>query len=162
MHSHLARKHGCPVAKSARPKAKAYTQHATRRPPPWHAEPRWQGNRLGLGIRAGFLRTESMPFFPHGIIFDGIHDKLLKCLDVLEKGCSNPRTLLRFKSTHKLEQAYSGALKMLGLRLRPERVQQSTAAGELTEAYLGAPFTDWTRPQPQNWTKPAALGEKQG
>ncbi|CAE7209039.1 unnamed protein product [Symbiodinium necroappetens] len=118
-------------------------------------------------------------------------DKLLRCLDVLEKGCCNPATLLRFRSTHKLGQetqaevvpfmlslslrgamatechealsllAYSGALKMLGLRLRPERVQQSTAARELTEAYLNAPFTDWTRRQQQNLMKPAASGANQ-
>ena len=78
-------------------------------------------------------------------------DRLLKCLDVLEKGCSLPTVLLRFRSTHKLGQetqadvvsfmlsislrtsvsqechealtilAYSGALKMLGLRLRQKK-----------------------------------------
>ena len=31
-------------------------------------------------------------------------DRLLKCLDVLEKGCSLPTVLLRFRSTHKLGQ----------------------------------------------------------
>ena len=35
--------------------------------------------------------------------------------------------------------AYSGTLKMLGLRLRPERVQQSNAARDLTEAYRELP-----------------------
>ena len=102
-------------------------------------------------------------------------DRLLRCLDVLERGCSLPTTLLRFRSTHKLGQetqaevvpfmisislrgcqaaechealtvlAYNGALKMLGLRLRPERSQQSAAIKEMTEAYLAVPFTDWTR-----------------
>ena len=46
-------------------------------------------------------------------------DKLLKCLDVLEKGCSNPRTLLRFKSTHKLEQETQEEAVPLMLFLSP-------------------------------------------
>ena len=113
-------------------------------------------------------------------------DRLLKCLDVLEKGCSLPTVLLRFRSTHKLGQetqadvvpfmlsislrtsvshdchealatlAYSGALKMLGLRLRPERAQQSQMAKELTEAYLTVPYTDWTR-RPAPWTQQQSL-----
>ncbi|CAE7699273.1 jockey\pol [Symbiodinium sp. KB8] len=115
-------------------------------------------------------------------------DKLLRCLDVLERGCSLPTTLLRFRSTHKLGQetqaevvpfmisislrgpqaaechealtvlAYNGALKMRGLRLRPERSQQSAAIKEMTEAYLAVPFTDWTR-RPQQWTRKPAEEE---
>ena len=46
------------------------------------------------------------------------------------------------------------SLKLLGLRLRPERVQQSNAAKDLTEAYLGVPYTDWTRRQPDWQRKP--------
>ena len=111
-------------------------------------------------------------------------DRLLLCLDALEKGCTSPLVLLRFRSTRKLDDdtemevipfmlsislrgpestachaalqtlAYSGALKLLGLRLRPERVQQSNAAKDLTEAYLGVPYTDWTRRQPDWQRKP--------
>ncbi|CAE7231409.1 unnamed protein product [Symbiodinium sp. CCMP2456] len=108
-------------------------------------------------------------------------DRLLRCLDTLEKGCCVPNTLLRFRSTHKPGQetqadvlpfmlsislrgsvatechealctvAYSGALKVLGLRLRTERAQQSQMARELGEAYLSVPLTDWSRRRAQ-WT----------
>ena len=110
-------------------------------------------------------------------------DRLLPCLEILEKGCANPATLLRFRSTRKLGDdteaevtpfllsislrgaeatachealtmlTYIGALKMLGmlgLRLCPERVQQSTTARELAEAYVETSFTDWTR-RPTQW-----------
>ena len=44
---------------------------------------------------------------------------------------------------------YLGAFKLLGLRLRPERMQKSPLALEFEEAYLSTSFTDWTRRKPQ-------------
>ncbi|OLP93634.1 hypothetical protein AK812_SmicGene24424 [Symbiodinium microadriaticum] len=109
------------------------------------------------------------------------HDQVMHCIDVLMKTALLPEVLLRFRTAHKQGQetkaevvpfklavslrgqasmdcftalstlSYCGALKLLGLRLRPERMQKSAMAAELEEAYLSVPYTDWTR-RPQRWT----------
>ena len=53
--------------------------------------------------------------------------------------------------------SYNGALKLLGLRLRPERMQKTALATELENAYLNTSFTDWTRRNPQ-WGRSSKKG----
>ncbi|CAE7813864.1 unnamed protein product, partial [Symbiodinium microadriaticum] len=102
----------------------------------------------------------------------------MHCIDVLMKTALLPEVLLRFRAAHKQGQetkaevvpfklavslrgqasmdcftalstlSYCGALKLLGLRLRPERMQKSAMAAELEEAYLSVPYTDSTLDEP--------------
>eukprot|EP00439_Symbiodinium_sp_Y106_P074533 s2221_g14.t1 len=48
-------------------------------------------------------------------------------------------------------------LKLLGLRLRPERMQKTALATELENAYLNTSFADWTRRNPQ-WGRSSKKG----
>ena len=49
-------------------------------------------------------------------------------------------------------------LKLLGLRLRPERMQKTALATELENAYLNTSFADWTRRNPQWGRSSGQLG----
>eukprot|EP00439_Symbiodinium_sp_Y106_P006153 s5660_g1.t1 len=107
------------------------------------------------------------------------HDRALQCVETLQRTLCDPAVLLRFRAAHRLGMdtqaevvpfkmaislrgqasvdaftaltalCYSGAFKLLGLRLRPERMQKSPLALAFEEAYLSTSFTDWTRRKPQ-------------
>ncbi|CAE7822925.1 jockey\pol [Symbiodinium sp. CCMP2592] len=118
------------------------------------------------------------------------HERVLHCVSTLQKTLCDPQVLLRFRATHPLGEetqaevvpfkmaislrgqasveafmalsalSYCGALKLLGLRLRPERMQKSKMASELEEAYLNTSFTDWTRRKNQ-WRRNQNGGKPQ-
>ena len=100
------------------------------------------------------------------------HDSALQCVDVLLKTACNPLVLLRFKAAKELEDptgdvipflvsvslrgqqaqdcftalqtlSHNGVLKLLGLRLRPERLRRGPMAEAVEEAYLATTWTDW-------------------
>ena len=114
-------------------------------------------------------------------------DQVMHHVETLMRVGTSPTTLPRLKTLHKLgvetpntkvvpfkisvslrgPEAQSmfealtalscGALKLLGLRLRPERMQKTALATELENAYLNTSFTDWTRRSPQ-WGRSSKKG----
>ncbi|CAE7531267.1 Spon1, partial [Symbiodinium necroappetens] len=98
------------------------------------------------------------------------HDSVLQCVDVLLKTACNPLVLLRFRAAKELEDptgdvipflvsvslrgqqaqdcftalqtlSHNGVLKLLSLRLRPERLRKGPMAEAVEEAYLATPWT---------------------
>ncbi|CAE7787920.1 dbo [Symbiodinium microadriaticum] len=59
-----------------------------------------------------------------------LRDKLLRRLDVLERRCSNPTTLLRFRSTHKLGQETQAEVVPFMLSLSLRGAQAATGLDE--------------------------------
>ena len=99
------------------------------------------------------------------------HNSVLQCVDVLLKTACT-LVLLRFKAAKELEDptgdvipflvsvslrgqqaqdcftalqtlSHNGVLKLLGLRLRPERLRRGPMAEAVEEAYLATTWTDW-------------------
>ena len=100
------------------------------------------------------------------------HDQVLQCVDALLRTACNPLVLLRFRAAKDLEEpesevvpflvsvslrgqqaqdcytalttlSHNGVLKLLGLRLRPERLRKGPMAEAVEEAYLSTSWTDW-------------------
>ena len=107
------------------------------------------------------------------------HDRVLRHVETLIRTASNPLVLLRFRAAKELEDpdgevvpfmvsislrgtqadechdalqalSHTSVLKLLGLRLRPERLRKGPMAEAVEEAYLATPWTDWKPRKPRH------------